>query len=451
MVDKKQSRGLIKFSEELGASLCVSDSMTEAIRIWSEMYTNEAHWIKGDTKSLNLAQGICREFARLVTLELKSRVEDDEELNQIYNNLIIDKLRPQIEKAMAKGGIVMKPRIDGYGKIQVDFITPENFLPIEFDSDGDITSAIFGSFTKWGKYYYTLCEKHEMVGNNARVDISVYKSRDIASLGKQISSDKFPPCWRGITESYEAVNVAKPLFTYFKTPFPNVVDENSPLGVSIFAGAEEIIRAADEQYSSLLWEFKGGEMAIYADSTALETTHDGDDGEVISEMPKHTKRLVRKFETDETGFYQEFAPTLRDENYLNGMNFILKRIEFLCQLAYGTLSDPQHVDKTAEEIKASKQRSYSAVADIQNSLKNALEDVVKVLDFYMAAIADRSCCEHSVVCVFDDSLACDRETEFKERMELLKAGVISPVEIREWYLGENEETAKKKISAIEVF
>ena len=59
-----------------------------------------------------------------------------------------------------------------------------------------------------------------------------------------------------------------------------------------------------------------------------------------------------------------------------GYNKIIQKVEFNSGLAYGTLSDPQVVDKTAEEIKMSKQRSYSTVKAIQNKLGDALRVLV---------------------------------------------------------------------------
>jgi A118 family predicted phage portal protein len=62
------------------------------------------------------------------------------------------------------------------------------------------------------------------------------------------------------------------------------------------------------------------------------------------------------------------------------MNTMLKQIEMQCGLAHGTLSDPQDVAKTATEIQASKQRSFSTVRDIQKSLQNALDDLIYSMD-----------------------------------------------------------------------
>ena len=68
----------------------------------------------------------------------------------------------------------------------------------------------------------------------------------------------------------------------------------------------------------------------------------------------------------------------------NGFNNQLKLVEFNCNLAYGTLSDPQSVDKTATEIKTSKQRSYVMVSDTQMALQDALEDLVYAMSFWSA-------------------------------------------------------------------
>ncbi|MFR8076502.1 MAG: hypothetical protein ACLVAB_04815 [Faecalibacterium sp.] len=101
------------------------------------------------------------------------------------------------------------------------------------------------------------------------------------------------------------------------------------------------------------------------------------------------------------------------------MDAMLKRVEFQCGLAYGTLSDPQNVDKTAEEIRSSKQRSYTTVKDLQRALGNALTDLVysisKLLDAQWnsgAAVSPPGDC--NVTFDFDDSIISDP----KERKQM---------------------------------
>ena len=67
-------------------------------------------------------------------------------------------------------------------------------------------------------------------------------------------------------------------------------------------------------------------------------------------------------------FYEVFSPEIRDTPLFHGLDEILRKIEFHCGLAYGTLSHMSETTKTASEIITSQQRSYSTVKDIQTCL-----------------------------------------------------------------------------------
>ena len=62
-------------------------------------------------------------------------------------------------------------------------------------------------------------------------------------------------------------------------------------------------------------------------------------------MPKGRERLFRMMDMDDNNEkYKVYSPAIRDESLFNGMNNILRRIEFNCGLAYGTLSNPEAVE-----------------------------------------------------------------------------------------------------------
>lgn len=125
----------------------------------------------------------------------------------------------------------------------------------------------------------------------------------------------------------------------------------------------------------------------------------------------------------------------------NGLDKLLKRIEFNCYLSYGTLSDPQNVDKTAEEIKASKQRSYSAVCDIQKALQRALSHLVWVMDLYASLynLAPRG--EYMTSFTWGDGVMENTDTEFVRRKGLVDGGYLKPEKLLAWYFGISEEDA----------
>ena len=130
-------------------------------------------------------------------------------------------------------------------------------------------------------------------------------------------------------------------------------------------------------------------------------------------------------------------------------NEILKRIEDVTGLSRGTLSDTNFDTKTATEIVSSKQRSYSANADIQKALQKALEDVVYIMDVYCTLYNLAPESEYAVSFDWDDSILVDKESELGKLIMLMQNGLASKTELRMWYFGETKERAKQALSEID--
>ncbi len=428
-----------------GEAFGISTDMENAINLWNDIYKNNASWLwdNTDMKSLNLGAAIAGEFARLVTLEFESKVTEEgirgEFINSTYQRFLKE-LRKICERACALGGVCLKPICEG-GKIFVDVVDPLDFYPIESNDEGVITGAVFLAHKTIGKIFYTKLEVHKFSLGRETVHSRCFKSYTEGSLDIECSLSEVAE-WAEIVPEFTVENIAGPLFVYFKMPMANNIDERSPLGISVFSGATELLRDADEQYTRYLWEFEGGELAIDAESTALKLT-EKDKG-----LPRHNKRVFEKLfrghNTGQDDFYKAWTPTLRNESLESGLNTIERKIEFVCSLAYGTISDANDVDKTAEEIRSSKQRSYSAVVQIQKALEDALRELCYIIGVWgsiygfcpWGKVPQMSFC-------WDDSIVADRAQEFTERSQLARDGVIKHWELRAWYLGEDEETAKR--------
>jgi A118 family predicted phage portal protein len=190
-----------------------------------------------------------------------------------------------------------------------------------------------------------------------------------------------------------------------------------------------------------LWEFESGQRALYADELAFGKDKDGK-----PILPN--KRLYRSLDMggQADDLFKEWTPTLREENILRGLDAILKRIEFACGLAYGTLSDPQTVDKTATEIKTSRQRSYATVVDTQKAVQKAMDDLLYAMDTWatLSKLAPKG--KYTATYDFDDSVIVDKDAQFQQDLRLVQSGIMSPVEFRMRNFGEDEETAKQKIA-----
>jgi len=370
-----------EIENKAGIKTAVSEDMSTAIEVWSRMYADAPNWASNEVKTMNLPAEIAAEFARLITIEMESEITGSaraDYLNIILQQEVLEKLRQQVEYACAKGGIVLKPYIDG-DTITVDFIQADCFFPISFDSSGRLTGAVFVDQIIRGKKIFTRLESQQFNDSGIyEVKNKAFMSSTKNVLGSQISLADVDQ-WADLQPEIVIQNVDRPLFAYFKVPFANTIDPRSALGVSVYSRAVSQIEEADKQWSRLLWEFEGSELAIDADMVAL-----GKDSAGKLSMPRLNKRLFRGLNINGgnsgADFYKVFSPAIRDASLLNGLNAILIRVEDACGLARGTFSDPATDPKTATEILSSKQKSYSTIRDCQKSLQNALDNLVYAMD-----------------------------------------------------------------------
>ena len=244
--------------------------MANGIDLWAKMYKNEPPWKEKNIKLCGLPAAIAGEFARLVTLELKTEVTGNDFINEEYQAVISD-IRKYTEYACAKGGLAMKPYASE-GHIEVDMVQADRFFPTKFNSRGEVTAAVFAESLTVGKKVYTRLEYHQHEGTMYHINNKAFVKQDLDNvevLGKEVPLTAVPE-WANLQEEVTLKNVKMPLFAYFKNPNANNVDDTSPLGVSVYSRAINDIKEADNQWTRLLWEFEGSELAIDADITLFK-------------------------------------------------------------------------------------------------------------------------------------------------------------------------------------
>ena len=453
----------------------ISDTLINAIELWRQMYKDESPWLDEEkgVYSLGLAKQICREIQQQVLSEIDTRIvepgtEDDVEedkntginntratyLNEIYTRRLLYKLPEIVEKALALGGLIIKPYCSN-NQIYFDYCYQGEFYPIEFDDDGNITDiAFYDSFTAGG-YVYTKIErqKFDYTTNMITVINKAYKAKQKSKddkteqdLGNEIRLTDVPQ-WASLEEEVTINNVEKPLYGYFKMPMANNIDLKSPLGISIFSPATKLIQRADEQFSRLDWEYKGGQLAIDVDPTAV--TYSETYFKTDIEMDDCQKRLYRKLDLGSDETYNAWAPTLRDANYITGLNAYKCLIEDAIGISRGTISEPAYDAKTATEIKLSKQRSYITISAIQDALEKAIMDVVYSMNVLVELYSLAPAGEYDTVIEWKDSILTDTDTELSQKLLLEKEGILSKAEVRAWYNGESLKTAQEEIDKME--
>ena len=436
-------------------------------------------------------------------------------LNEQYHKKLLSKIRTQLEYGTAKGSLIIKPyvvrsKVVGVAgisedkqsqtnnsqednqeanqvnnqseapkkaegetykyKMEFDFIQSDCFYPISFDGSGNLTDVAFIQTKTEGDVTYTRLERHKLNVNNVTIENYAFKNKSngnqdmYSGIGGMTLGQEIPltdvPEWKDIPKRATVNNVDRLLFGYFKMPDANTIDPHSPLGMSCFGRARDLIKDADEQYSRLLWEFEGGELAIDIDRDALQFMADAQ-GNGHSAMGHLQNRLYRTIDLGESDTYKPFSPSLRDASLINGLNTILMRIEDVCALSRGTISDVASEARTATEIKILKQRSFSANKEIQSALQVALEDVIYAMNVYVTlynivgdikyngdTVDTSEMGAYDVSFEWDDSILVDEDTELATRLSLHQQGIESKLALRMWYFGETERQAQEALNKV---
>lgn len=455
--------------KKLNVQIATSNIMDNAIELWRRMYQNTPPWLGGEAhvQSLNLPAAISEELARLVLTEFSFEVSGSPRAEYINGQMgnFIDNLNNTVEIWCALGGVVIKPYVaasdnpDELDRINLDVVQANRFYPTEFNSNKEITGAVFVDSKRVGDYLFTRLEHHRLTGTTYTVTNKAFKSErmNTATTEDDQLSVEHPfmqevpldtiDDWKGLEPETTIEDIEKPLFVYIKTPRANNIDPHSPLGASVYSRAVTTTEQADRQFSRILWEYEATEAAVDADESLFAPDKKGD-----PILPKGRERLFRSYEfagTNAAGFLKEYAPQIRDESLFNGLNELCRKIEFQCGLAYGTLSDPNDVTKTAEEIRASKQRSYSTVNKMQKAWDAAFDDILYVMDAYCSLYGIAPEGEVEKACTWGDGVLEDTDTEYQRRWSMVLAGKYKLEKFYAWYFGCTEEEALDLIPAQE--
>ncbi|MEA4830993.1 MAG: phage portal protein [Oscillospiraceae bacterium] len=423
----------------------ISQEMENAIELWYNMYHNKAPWLGDNVKSLSLPSTIASEMARMVTLEMAFTVSGSPRADYINSQLdkFRDDIRIQLEYGLAFGSLAIKPYVKD-GNIYFDYTPPVIFFPIEFDDNRRITAAAFVESIVSGQTTYTRVEYHKLTEKGVVITNNAYKSVNKNDLGMDCPLTAIPQ-WAELQPETLIEGVDRLLIAYFRVPLANTIDCLSPIGASIYSQASGLIEQADRQYSRLLWEYEGGELAVDVDANAVKPKKDKR-GYEVSHL---NDRLYRKLDTGEDSTYHVFNPALRDESIIRGLDKIKMQIEDTVGLARGSLSEVNAEARTATELKILRQRTYATVSDIQKELQRVIDDIVYINDKYCELYKLTPPGSYETSYSWDDSIINDEKEQREEKLEMLSNNLLSRKSYLMWYYGITDVEAQKMLDEID--
>lgn len=381
-----------------GVETYLSPEMDAAIKLWGQLESGKPPWVKGDTRTIRFSNTVARELAKLITQNIDIKVqskygtgETAKRIQKAIDDCFLKNAQENMEKVIRLGGVMAKWNGDG-----MDYIPPDRFLVTEFDSNGEVTGAIFFSYYQKEKKFYTRAEWHRFEDGERRdeagesVSVRVYRVSNKAFVSDNQDeigrpTDLKNTKWADIVPEFTAENLEKPLFVYIKNPYSNTIDPDSPLGVSCFSECIEELRWLDIAMSTMGVETEDsapkmiiGQSAIqYAEANGIE-------------LPRMVLKTGLDDMTDKP--FEQWQPTLQVASRTDGINFLLSIISYKTGFdpGYFVFNGQTISVATATQVEATERRTINTVGDYRDILScpdsngdgriGAIHDIAYIMD-----------------------------------------------------------------------
>lgn len=414
---------------------------------------------------MNAAKAVCAELAGLVWGEecavnvtmdgRESTEENPDPLNEYIQHVLRDnafreKMQESIEQCAALGGNALKVwrearhdsngnEVDGTERIMIGYAMADQFVPISWDN-ARVYDAVFISRVAKKGWYYTRLEWHLWDGSTYTVKNELFRSeiengangdsQDI--LGIRVPLAEMYP----FLEEETIIPVGESLFSYWRTPVANNLDDNSPLGVSVYGNALETLHALDICYDSFVREFRLGKKRIIVPARAVRTVIDPTTGLARRYFDPGDETYEALASDDPNDLkVQDNSVELRVEEHVAAINAFLSILCLQLGFSANTFSFDEHNGiKTATEVVSENSKTYKTIKTMQNQLAPAIEHLVRnIIDVSVLydmewegqKVATLAANGYNVNVVFDDGVTQDRQTNINEGVMLVGAGLLS--------------------------
>ncbi len=423
--------------EITGIDTNISAEMYKAIELWSAMMSGNAPW-NDKAPSCGVLKQIAGRLSMLVSREIGLEVKNEAikgAMEHIDKN--VDKI---VDYIALLGGCIVRP-VFSNSKLQYETLPLGNYLPTRYDFDGTLTGALIMKQIQNGAKKWLLTENHLFENGAHTVECSLYRNEG-GALRKTSLTDC--PQTADITPLYVWQNVKQPMIIEFRNHAVNKID-GSNVPVPIIAGAEDLIKDADEQYERMNWEQEGGKMRIFADRDMFAKRQKRNGETTGVKITPELNKLLVQVEGDgsaEGKKITEHAPTLRTAAQNEMFQQILRRIELTCNLGKGTISDMESVQQTATQYSGGRAELYAIVDKIEDEIETKYYHTATVLA-HMAAAYGIGANNAEIKVTWNNDATRKDETAAKQMaLQEISVGVKNKWEYRKDFFGEDEVQAK---------
>ena len=364
--------------------------------------------------SLSMAKKVCEDWANLIMNEkvritLPNKPLTDR-VNQILeNNNFRVRANRLIELAFALGTAAFTVYRQGK-EIKIDYVRADMIYPISWEN-GIVRECAFGG--------------EKTVNGKSCIYIQVHTLEDGKYVIKNRLFDKVTKSQIALPEDlkpefYTGSDI--PLFQIITPNIINSADYNSPMGISIFANAIDVLKGCDLVYDSYCNEYRLGKKRIVVPAGMAQLQCGNESG------------MVPLFDDNDTEFYafpdrsltelKEINMEIRSSAHSEGLQQQLNLLSDKCGLGTDHYVYTTHL-KTATEVISENSDLFRNLKKHEILIKKAICDLVNAVLFL-----DGYTGEAEVLVDFDDGIIEDKKAEFERYMKMIAAGIVTVEEFR---------------------
>jgi len=418
--------------EYLGRRLntTISCDFYQNIKLWRDWYRgysrefhhytdyNGKETVELDRYSLKMAKKVCEDWANLLFNEKTVITSSDAKADKILKNIMGSEsfrlgMNNLIEKsfALGTGAVILRRRGEELG---FDFVGGDSVIPISF-KDGEIEEVAFASdfYHRGKRYTYLECHLKDESGNYVITNEYLDDVFGVANLKTGVLPKVY-------------TNSQTPWFAIIKPNIVNNLNDSTPLGVSVYANAIDVLKGVDLAYDNLCTDFFLGGKMIMMNETVIAKEEGG------RRIPPQfsRKRLFMSMGDSiiDGKMYEEYNPALRVDENTKGIYTQLSLLSSLCGLGENFYKNNYNEIKTATEVISENSGLFRCVKKHEIIIEKAIISLAK-------AILDIFGIKAEIQVIFDDSIIEDTKSRREQDFKDVQAGLMEKQEYIKKYHG----------------
>ena len=323
--------------------------------------------------------------------------------------------------------------VDG-ASIGINYLSAEQIIPISYDNS-IMREAAFVSDRIMNGEEVSLVSIH-LLNDKGTYDIESFY---LDKYGVNIEQEGYG----------QLVHTGSPFpwFSLIRKSGVNIFDYDSPFGVSIISGAEDVLKGLDCAFDNFITDFKLGRKMVLMSSSMFNTD---EEGKIKAPQEAGEQLFINAGDKIlDGGMYQEYNPSLRVTENAAGVQKMLDM--FSMRIGLGAkryvLEGSQITSTTATQWIGERQEMIQNANKEMICIEKALKEVTRaILWIGKNILHEKVNPDAQITIIADDSYIIDADTERAQWLSDLQMGIRSKTEFRMHFYGESEKEAKKHVT-----